>query len=201
MNSPEFMSGTNRFVIKARDNSKIIITRDYIDDSLNYIADFTCDLENILSENAKECGYVIMISGISIEENIVTLTGTLMENVALKEEYHVIDDALVKLLESYVPYPEETTVLIPITFCLDQVKEITGDLEMIQDMVDENMLDATTRDLINYGIIIEPQLSVIRSDKTKQKDYDAPDSKTEKVISPLLTIINGRCDKNKVKKQ
>ena len=37
MNNPESMYGTNRFVIKTKDNNKAIITRDYIDENLRKI--------------------------------------------------------------------------------------------------------------------------------------------------------------------
>lgn len=194
MNSPEFMCGTNRVVIKAKDNSKVIITRDYVNEELMYMVKFTSDISYALTDVAKECGYLVVLHGISIDEDVVTIEGTLMENIALKEDYHIVNGCeFGKFTETFIPFPEETTRLIPFTVCCDEIKEMTGDLDMLQDMSDENILSATTADLINLGIIINPQFEVIGSgNKKNEETFPGP-------ISPsLLTIINGR---DKVRKK
>lgn len=198
MNNPESMYGTNRFVIKTKDNNKAIITRDYIDDNLTYMVSFTSDISYILTDVAKECGYIIVLHGMEIEEGAVTLEGTLMENVLLKEEYHIINgNEFGKFTEAYVPYPEETTRLIPLTLCFEDIKEMTGDLDMIEDMIDENILDISREDLIHYGIILKPELQVIKGTKMDKK---LEEEKIDEQVLPLLSVINGRSDKVKRKK-
>lgn len=198
MNNPESMYGTNRFVIKTKDNNKAIITRDYIDENLTYLINFTGDISNILTDVAKECGYTIVLHGMVIEEDAVTLEGTLMENVLLKEEYHIINgNEFGKFTEAFVPYPEETTRLIPLTLCFEGIKEMTGDLDMIEDMIYENILDISREDLIHYGIILKPELKVIKETKTDDK---CESQKTVGESLSLLSVINGRRDKTKVKK-
>lgn len=198
MNNPESMYGTNRFVIKTKDNNKAIITRDYIDEDLTYMVSFTGDISYILTDVAKECGYIITLHGIVIEEGVVTLEGTLMENILLKEEYHIINgNEFGKFTEAYVPYPEETTRFIPLTLCFEDIKEMTGDLDMIEDMICDNILDISREDLIDYGIILQPELQVIKGTKVNKKLDE------EKIIDqqflPLLSVINGRSDKVKRK--
>ena len=199
MNNPESMYGTNRFVIKTKDNNKAIITRDYIDDNLTYMASFTSDISYTLTDVAKECGYIIVLHGMVVEEGVVTLEGTLMENILLKEEYHIINgNEFGKFTEAYVPYPEETTRLIPLTLCFEDIKEMTGDLDMIEDMIYDNILDISREDLIDYGIILNPQLQVI-----KGTEQDKKCEKQEKTVGKslsLLSVINGRCEKTKRKK-
>lgn len=194
MNSPEYMSGTNRVVVKLGDNSKIIITRDFVNEQVNYMVEVTQDISYALSDLAKECGYIIMLHGLNIDDEVVTLEGMVVENIALKEEYHIVNDnEFGKFIVSYIPYPEETTSVIPITLCFDEIKQMTGDPDMIQDMVDENMLSANTIDLIKYGIIIKPQLEVVHTDKKDDREINIIDN-----FPSLLTIVNGR---SKVKKK
>lgn len=197
MNNPESMYGTNRFVIKTKDNNKAIIERDYIDENLTYMVSFTSDISYILTDVAKECGYIIVLHGIVIEEDVVTIEATLMENVLLKEEYHIINgNEFGKFTEAYVPYPEETTRLIPLTLCFEDIKEITGDLDMIEDMIYDNILNISRNDLINYGIIIKPELRVIKGTKMDIDDVD----KYKPQVLPVLSVINGSSDKLKTKK-
>lgn len=197
MNNPESMYGTNRFVIKTKDNNKAIITRDYIDENLTYMVSFTGDISYILTDVAKECGYIIVLHGMVIEEDVVTIEATLMENVLLKEEYHIINgNEFGKFTEAYVPYPEETTRLIPLTLCFEDIKEMTGDLAMIKDMVYDNILDISREDLIRYEIVIEPELRIIEGTKMDIADVD----KDNQQVSPLLSVINGRSNKVKSKK-
>lgn len=193
MNNPESMYGTNRFVIKTKDNNKAIITRDYIEDSLIYMISFTSDISYILTDVAKECGYIIVLNGMLIEDDMVTIEGTLMENVVLKEEYHIINgNEFGKFTEPYVPYPEESTRLIPLTLCFEDIKEMTGDLEMIEDMLDEDILSINREDLVNYGIIVKPNLQVIKKNISKE---DLKEINKAEQVFPLFTIINGRNDK------
>jgi len=193
MNSPEYMSGTNRVVVKLGDNSKIIITRKFVNEQIHYIVKITGDISYALSELAKECGYIMMLHAFNVDDEVVTLEGAVVENMALKEEYHIVNgNEFGKFTESYVPYPEEPTRVSAITLCFDEIKEMTGDLDMIQDMVDENMLSIGTADLIKYGIIIKPQLQVISGNKNKDEK-----SILDRYPS-LLTIVNGR---SKVKKK
>lgn len=197
MNNPESMYGTNRLVIKTKDNNKVIITRDYIDDNLIYMVSFTGDISYILTDVAKECGYIITLYGIEVEEGVATLEGTLMENVLLKEEYHIINgNEFGKFTEAYIPYPEETARLIPLTLCFEDIKEMTGDLDMIEEMIYDNILDISREDLIDYGINLEPELHVIKGTKTDIADGD----KHNNQVLPLLSVINGRRDKTKMKK-
>ena len=197
MNNPESMYGTNRFVIKTKDNNKAIITRDYIDENLTYMVSFTGDISYILTDVAKECGYIIILHGMVIEEDVVTIEATLMENVLLKEEYHIINgNEFGKFTEAYVPYPEETTRLIPLTLCFEDIKEMTGDLAMIKDMVYDNILDISREDLIHYEIVIEPELRIIKGTKMDIANGD----KDNQQVLPLLSVINGRSNKVKSKK-
>lgn len=195
MNSPEYMEGTNRFVLKLDDNSKIIIVRELVNEKISYLVEVTQNIDYALSDFAKECGYIIMFHGLNIEDDMVTLEGTVVENIVLKEEYHIVDgDKFGKFIEAHIPYPEETTRVVPITLCFESIKEMTGDLDMIQDMVNDNMLSVSTLELIKHGIIIKPQLELIKNDEkeeTNEKD----------IISRypgLLTIVNGR---SKIKKK
>ena len=195
MNSPEFMSGTNRFVIKLDDNSKIIITRELVNDQINYMVNITSNIDYALTDFAKECGYLIMLYDLNIDNKMVTLEGTVVENIAIREEYHIVNgNEFGKFTVSYIPYPEEATRVVPITLCFEEIKEMTGDIEMIQDMVDKNLLSARQADLINYGIVIKPQLKVVSRNK---KQNNEEDTEFENVPS-LLTVINGR---SKVKKK
>lgn len=195
MNSPEFMFGTDRVVIKAMDDSKAIIIRDYLDDgNLSYLVSFTGTHEKFLSKEVNNLDYVIFVHKLIIDGSTATITGTLVENMALKEEYHVEGDMFIKSTVSYVPYPEESTSMIPITFCIDKIKEMTGDLEMLQDMMDESRLDALVEDLIKYDIIIKPQLTLLSK---KTENVEVEDCFDDNV--PLLTLINGR-DKVKQKR-
>lgn len=194
MNSPEYMSGTNRFVIKLDDDSKVIIVRDFINEKLNYLVEVTQNIDYALSDFAKECGYIIMLHGLNIDDDIVTLEGTVVENVVLKEEYHIINgNEFGKFIEAHVPYPEEEMRVMPITLCFENIKEMTGDLEMIQDMVDDNILSVNTLELIKHGIIIKPQLEVIKSNRKEDNNESILDRHPG-----LITLINGR---SKVKKK
>jgi len=194
MNSPEYMSGTNRFVIKLDDNSKVIIVRELINNKINYLVEVTQNIDYALTDLAKECGYIIMLHGLNIDDDIVTLEGTVVENLVLKEEYHIINgNEFGKFIEAHTPYPEEQTRINPITLCFDSIKEMTGDLDMIQDMVNDNMLSVSTKELIKHGIIIKPQLEVIKSNKKEKNDESILDKHPG-----LLTIINGR---SKIKKK
>ena len=171
MNSPEYMSGTNRFVVKLDDNSKIIIVRELINEKINYLVEVTQNIDYALTDLAKECGYIIMLHDLNIADDIVTLEGTVVENIILKEEYHIINgNEFGKFIEAHIPYPEEATRVAPITLCFESIKEMTGDLDMIQDMVNENMLSVNTLELIKHGIIIKPQLEVIKSNKKEKND-------------------------------
>ena len=195
MNSPEYMEGTNRVVVKLEDNNKVIVTRDFVNEQVNYMVQITSNIDYALSDLAKECGYIIMLHGLNIDDNIVTLEGTVVENIALKEEYHIVNgNEFGKFTLSYVPYPEEPTRVGSITLCFDEVKEMTGDLDMIQDMVNENMLSVSTADLIKYGIIIKPQLEVVRNNKKE----DISEKSIFDNYPSLLTIVNGR---SKIKKK
>ena len=194
MNSPEYMSGTNRFVIKLDDNSKVIIVRELINEKINYLVEVTQDIDYALSDFAKECGYIIMLHELNIDEDIVTLEGTVVENIILKEEYHVVDgDKFGKFIEAHISYPEEEMRVVPITLCFESIKEMTGDLDMIQDMVDDNMLLVNTLELIKHGIIIKPQLQVLKSNKNVDNEETILDRHPG-----LLTLINGR---SKIKKK
>lgn len=195
MNSPEYMSGTNRFVIKLDDNSKVIIVRELINSKINYLVEVTQNIDYALTDLAKECGYIIMLHGLNIGDDIVTLEGTVVENIILKEEYHIVNgNEFGKFIETQIPYPEEPTCVNPITLCFDSIKEMTGDLDMIQDMVNENILSISTADLIKYGIIIKPQLEVVRNNKKE----DICEKNIFDNYPSLLTIINGR---SKIKKK
>ena len=194
MNSPEYMSGTNRFVIKLDDNSKIIVVRELINEKINYLVEVTSNIDYALTDFAKECGYIIMLHRLNIEEDIATIEGTVVENIILKEEYHIVNgNEFGKFIETRIPYPEEPTRVVPITLCFESIKEMTGDLDMIQDMVNDNMLSVSTLELIKHGIIIKPQLEVIKSNKKEDNEESLLDK-----YPGLLTIINGR---NKVKKK
>lgn len=191
MNNPESMVGTNRVVIKTNDNNKIIITRDYIDDNLVYMVSFTGNISYILTDIAKECGYIIVLNGLLIEDDTITIEGTIMENTLLKEEYHIINgNEFGKFTEAYIPYPEEVTRLIPTTLCQEGIKEMTGDLEMIEDMLIENILCVSREDLIGYNIIVEPELTIVN---TRSDDKESGVENT--FCPPLLTVIDGRKDK------
>lgn len=195
MNSPEYMEGTNRVVVKLDDNNKVIVTRDFVNEQVNYMVQITSNIDYALSDLAKECGYIILLHGLNIEDDIVTLEGTVVENIALKEEYHIVNgNEFGKFIEAHIPYPEEPTRVGSITLCFDEVKEMTGDLDMIQDMVNENMLSVSTADLIKYGIIIKPQLEVVRNNKKE----DISEKSIFDNYPSLLTIVNGR---SKIKKK
>ena len=97
MNSPEYMSGTNRFVLKLDDNSKVIIVRQLINEKINYLVEVTQNIDYALSDLAKECGHIIMLHGLNISDDIVILEGTVVENVILKEEYHVVNGICVSI--------------------------------------------------------------------------------------------------------
>jgi len=194
MNSPEYMSGTNRFVIKLDDNSKIIVTRELVNDQINYMVNITSNIDYALTDFAKECGYLIMLYDLNIDNKTVTLQGTVVENIAIKEEYHIVNDnQFGKFTVSYIPYPEEPTRVVSITLCFEDINEMTGDLDMIQDMVDDNLLSANPIELANYGIAIKPQLKVV----SRNKKEDIEETIFENIPS-LLTVINGR---SKVKKK
>lgn len=191
MNSPEYMSGTNRFVIKLDDNSKVIIVRELINNKINYLVEVTQNIDYALTDLAKECGYIIMLQGLNIDDDIVTLDGTVVENIILKEEYHIINgNEFGKFIETHVPYPEEVTRVNLITLCFENIKEMTGDLDMIQDMIDDNILSVSTKELIKHRIIIRPQLQVIKSNKKEESILDRHPG--------LLTVVNGR---SKIKKK
>jgi len=192
MNSPENMNGTNRVVVKLDDNSKVIVTRNFVNEQVNYMVQITANIDYAISDLAKECGYIIMLHGLNIDDDIVTVEGAVIENIALKEEYHIVNDnEFGKFIESYIPYPEESTRVTSITLCFDEIKEMTGDLDMIQDMVNENLLSISGKDLIKYGIVISPQLQVISSKNKIEKN-------TLDCNTPILTILSG---KSKIKKK
>lgn len=194
MNSPEYMMGTNRVVVKLDDNSKVIVTRELVNDKVNYMVKTTQDISYALSDLALDCGYIIMLHGLNIDDDVVTVEGMVVENMALKEEYHIINgNEFGKFIESYVPYPEEAIRVSSITLCFEDIKEMTGDLDMIQEMVNENILSVSTADLIKYGIIIKPQLQVLNTNKNSDSDSVVGDN-----TPSVLTVINGR---SKVKKK
>ena len=83
--------------------------------------------------------------------------------------------------------------VVPITLCFESIKEMTGDLDMIQDMVDDNMLSVSTLELIKHGIIIKPKLEVIRINKNENNEETILDRHPG-----LLTVINCR---SKIKKK
>ena len=193
MNSPEYMNGTNRFVIKLDDNSKVIVTRELINEKVNYLVKVTSDISYALTDLANECGYIIMLHAINVDDESVVVEGTVVENITLKEEYHIVNDnQFGKFIVLHVPYPEEATRVVPITLCFDSIKEMTGDLDMIQDMVNDNKLLVSREDLIKHGIFIKPQLNVVVGTKNNDKE-DILDE-----YPSLLTVINGR---SKVKKK
>lgn len=193
MNSTEFMSGTNRFVVKLDDNSKVIITRELVNDKTNYLVKVTNDINYALTKFALECGYIIMLHGMNIEDDSVIIEGTVIENIILKEEYHIVNgNQFGKFIVSHIPFPEEPTRIVPITLCFENIKEMTGDLDMIQDMVDDKLLTVSTEDLIKHGIIIKTQLKVVTGSKNSEKE-----NLLDKYPA-LLTVMNGR---SKVKKK
>ena len=55
MNSPEYMEGTNRVVVKLADNNKVIVTRDFVNEQVNYMVQITSNIDYALSDLAKEC--------------------------------------------------------------------------------------------------------------------------------------------------
>ena len=167
MKKPEFMSGTNMFVIKLHDNSKIIVTREIIDGNKRYIVKTTQDISYALSDFAKECGYIIMLLGISIDDDIVTLEGTVVENIELRNEYHIVNgNEMGKFTEMHTACPEEEIGLSLLTLCFEEVKEMTGDIDVIEDMLDNKLLSVSNEYLIKHDIITKPRLSVINN---KQK--------------------------------
>lgn len=189
MNSIEEMKGTNRVVVKLGDNTKIIIVREMINERMNYLVETTFNIDYALSDFAKECGFIILLHGLSIDDDIVTLEGSIVENMLLKEEYHVINgNELAKFIEAYTPFPEEETKVRPLTLCFDEIKEMTGDAEMIQEMVDENMLSMNRNDLIDLGVFVKPRLEVISNKNVKQESNESH--------KPQLRIV-----KSKVKKK
>ena len=188
MNSPEYMMGTNRVVFKLGDNSKIIVTRDLVNDKIMYMVNVTSDISYAISDLGKECGYIIIPHGVNFDDYI-TIEGTLIENMALKEEYHIVNgNEFGKFTESYVPFPEETSRVSQITLCFDEVKEMTGDLDMIQDMVDDNILSISWDNLTKYDITIKPKLDVIKG----IKNNSSKDNDTLKNLPSLLTLMNNR---------
>ena len=152
-------------VIKCEDGSKVEIKREYIDESLSYIVNMPETVKNRLR---RKYDFVIMLQNIILVDNTVTVRGYLVENMMLKEEYHVTDGALGKVIVSEPIHLEEEVNVKPVTFYLDLVKEITGDLEMIQDMTNEGKLESSLDDLIKYDIILKPKFHVIKGENNKE---------------------------------
>ena len=188
MNSVEEMKGTNRVVIKLEDNTKIIIERKMINERINYLLETNFDINYVLSDIGKECGYITLLRRLTIDEDIITVEGSIVENILLKEEYHIINgNELAKFTEAYTPCPEEVTHISPLTLCFDEIKEMTGDPEMLQEMYDENMLLMNHEDLIDLGISVKPVLRVVRNNNAIEENNE---------YKPELSIV-----KTKVKKK
>lgn len=190
MNNIEDMTGSNRVAIKLDDNSKIIVKREIVGEQLNYLVEITSNIDYALSDLAKECGYIILLHGLNIDDGIVTLEGAVIENVKLKEEYHIVNDnEFGKFIEPYTPYPEEKTRITALTLCFDEIKEMTGDIEMIQDMIDENILSMSHQDLIKFDIIVKPHLELIHNSRVDNEEINK--------CVPSLRLVQ----KSKVKKK
>ena len=155
---------------------------------MNYLVETTFNIDYALSDLAKECGYITLLHGLSIDEDIITLEGSIVENILLKEEYHVINgNELCKFVSAYTPCPEEKTKVSSLTLCFDEIKEMTGDSAMLQEMYDENMLLMNHEDLIDLGVSVKPVLRVVRNNNAIEENNE---------YKPELSIV-----KTKVKKK
>lgn len=159
----KFMKDTNRIVFKLEDNSKIIITREYIGENYMYFVNTTQNIDYILSDFAKECGYLINLLSLNIDDNTGIIQTFISENTLLKEEYHIFNgNELRKVKVMYKPFIEEEVYTRSVNLRVQTIKEMTGDIEMIKDMIDNNMLSINNEFLVDNNIFIEPRINLVK---------------------------------------
>lgn len=159
----KLMKGTDRLVFKLKDNTKVIINREYINENEFYFINITQNIDYILSDFAKECGYLLQLHNIFLEEDYMNINFSIIENACLKEEYHVFNgNELHRINAIHKSFPEEEIRTIPGVFNVIDIKEITGDEKMIEDMINSDILSTTSKDLAKYNIFLEPKLSLVK---------------------------------------
>lgn len=142
MKNMEQLKNTNRLVIKTTDArfQKLIISRAYIEETKGY------QLVILDSEDNPIHNTIIGVNKISINNNFVKIEMGIIENCAL-EQYD--EDETTPIYQSYIPYSEDD---IRITNTKINVKKmnieyIRGDIYLIEELIDEKILNATSTNL------------------------------------------------------
>ena len=164
MKSVEEMSNTNTLVFKNEDNVKIIITKKIIGDNVSYIVKIWNGTEYTFNKNQSGIDMTMQLDEMILEESSATMTIMLLENIVVKEEYHIVDGyKFGKFNEFHIPFIEEDIKTTSMNVFFDNIKEITGDIQMIQEMIDKGILCASTFDLAKFNIFVRPELLLIEN--------------------------------------
>ena len=161
MKKNEEMYGTNRMAIKLNDGSKVYIDRICIDDLDRYILSIS---NNSYINGVSIDDYsIIIFKKMLIDNYSITLKTIIQENMAFKEVYYVDDGFLDTRFRSYIPMKEENTSSREMFLELANVREISTDLDMFKDMIDDKRVIAKTEDLSRFGIYF-PQIKVLKKE-------------------------------------
>ena len=162
MKNMEKLKNSNRLVIKTKDEEmqKLIISRCYVESEKAYqLVILNCDDEPIHNT-------VIDVGKISITNNQVKLMVTVLKNYGL-EQYD--EDETTPMYEFYVPYPEDDIQMNVTDLVVKEmnIEYIRGDIYLIEDLIDENILICQTNTLRKKLDL--PIYDVLKYDKEKKK--------------------------------
>ena len=184
MKTHEEMIGTNRMAIKLKDGAKIGIERKTIDDSEQYLLQIP---DNVLINNMQvPNGVLLFLRKLTFYDKDITLDGIVLVNVGLRTVWVNQQGLLHEFIGSYPIEPEEDTYSGELKLNLSNVEEISTDLEMFNDMMKSELIDATPYELGEYGLYY-PQVKILESERDENADYLNKRIK----YNPMLRIIKG----------
>ncbi|MBQ6282211.1 MAG: hypothetical protein IJK66_01585 [Bacilli bacterium] len=172
MKTHEEMIGTERFAMKTKNGSKIAVERKVIDDKEQYILKLS---DNITINNMNiPKGVIFVLKKLIFSDNDVTIDGVVLVNVGLRTVWVNQNGYLHEFIGSYPIEPEEDVYSGNIKLDFADVEEISADLDLFKDMMDEGMIDATPYELSQYGLyypqikLYEPELdeNIVNTEKS-----------------------------------
>jgi len=103
----------------------------------------------------------MLCDGIEFEDDLIRIGVVILKNVALKTVYFNNDGFIDEYISSYYPLKEEDASTKLISFNVDNIVEISADLELFSEMMNKDLIKGNSQNLGKYGLYF-PQMKVLK---------------------------------------
>ena len=153
------MKDTNRIAFKTDFGGKFYVDKINVDGKERYIIT-TNDLD-LSAADVTEFDTMVC-DGIEFEDDLIRIGVVVLKNVALRTIYFNNDGFIDKYISSYSPMKEEKINSKLFSFNVDNIVEISADLELFDEMIRSDFIKGSTINLAKYGLYY-PQLRVVKN--------------------------------------